>query len=50
MTEEWRLLTTDPMDAASNMALDEAVLRQSTERETGTVRLFSWRPKAISIC
>ncbi|MCK4758370.1 MAG: lipoate--protein ligase family protein, partial [Thermoplasmata archaeon] len=49
MTEVWRLLLTDPMDAASNMALDEAVLRLSTERETGTVRFFSWKPKAISI-
>lgn len=49
MTERWRLLLTEPMDAASNMAMDEAVLRTNKDRDYGTVRFYSWKPRAISI-
>ncbi len=49
MTETWRLLRTGSMDAASNMALDEAVLRLNKGKKEGTVRFYSWEPKAISI-
>ena len=53
LAEKWRLLLTGDMDAASNMALDEAVLRLNKDRNNdtnaGTVRFYSWKPKAISI-
>ncbi len=49
MAEKWRLLLTGDMDAASNMALDEAVLRLNKDKHEGTVRFYSWKPKAISI-
>ncbi len=49
MAEKWRLLLTGDMDAASNMALDEAVLRLNKGKDIGTVRFYSWKPKAISI-
>jgi len=47
MTEKWRLLVTPPMDAASNMSMDESVLRHCGD--TGTIRFYSWEPWAISI-
>ena len=37
------------MDAASNMALDEAVLRLNKGKKDGTVRFYSWEPRAITI-
>ncbi|MCK5038520.1 MAG: lipoate--protein ligase family protein [Thermoplasmata archaeon] len=49
MTETWRLLRTGAMDAASNMALDEAVLSLNKGKKEGTLRFYSWEPKAISI-
>ena len=46
----WRLLVTAPADGATNMAIDEAVLR---ERITGgappTVRFYGWTPPAVSV-
>ena len=46
----FRLLVTEPMDAADNMPLDEALL---LSRLSGsgppTVRFFAWRPPAISL-
>lgn len=49
MSEIWRLLLTGQMDASSNMAMDEAVLRLNSGKEVGTLRFYSWEPKAISI-
>jgi lipoate-protein ligase A len=46
----WRLLVTEPLDGAGNMALDEALL---LSRLGGlappTLRFFSWRPPAVSL-
>lgn len=46
----FRLLVTEPLDGASNMALDEAVL---LGRQRGasppTVRFFAWAPPSISL-
>jgi lipoate-protein ligase A len=46
----WRLLVTEPLDGATNMALDEALLRS---RIAGagppTVRLYAWRPATVSL-
>ena len=46
----WRLLVTEPLDGATNMALDEALLRGRI-RGSGapTVRFYGWRPAAVSL-
>ena len=46
----FRLLLTEPLDGAANMALDEALLL-SRLREAGppTLRFFAWRPPAVSL-
>ena len=46
----WRLLVTEPLDGAGNMALDEALL-QARIQEIGppTLRFFSWDPPTISL-
>jgi lipoate-protein ligase A len=46
----WRLLVTEPLDGAANMALDEALWRGRLAGETPpTVRFFAWAPPTISI-
>ncbi len=47
---EFRLIVTEPMDGASNMALDEALL-VSRLRKAGppTIRFFAWQPPTISL-
>ncbi len=46
----WRLLVGEPMDGASNMALDEALLlARARDMAPPTVRFFSWFPPAVSI-
>ena len=46
----WRLLVTEPMDGATNMALDEALLiSRSREGAPPTLRFFAWLPPAVSI-
>jgi len=48
--EEWRLLKTWGGDAYWNMAVDEAILRSRVEGlSPNTVRLYTWRPSAVSI-
>jgi lipoate-protein ligase A len=42
----WRLIEDTGHDAATNMAVDEAVLRAS---EIPTLRLYEWSPPAVSI-
>ncbi|NIA10184.1 MAG: lipoate--protein ligase family protein [Nitrospiraceae bacterium] len=43
--EKWRLLLHPPQDAFTNMAIDESLLISGKP----TVRLYRWRPSAISI-
>jgi lipoyl(octanoyl) transferase len=46
----WRLLVTEPLDGATNMALDEALLRSRLAGEAPpTVRFFGWAPPAVSL-
>jgi len=46
----FRLLVTEPLDAAANMALDEALLQVRLARPTRpTLRFFAWAPPAISL-
>ena len=46
----WRLLGLETYDAATNMALDEAVLRSRIEGVSpNTVRFYRWNPSAVSI-
>ena len=46
----FRLLVTEPLDGAANMALDEALL-ESRLRASGppSIRFFAWRPPTISV-
>src|SRR5512132_521354 len=46
----WRLLVTEPLDGATNMALDEAVLRGRVRGSSGpTVRFYGWQPATVSL-
>jgi lipoate-protein ligase A len=46
----FRLLVTEPMNGAANMALDEALLRSRLSKAgPPTVRFFAWRPPTISL-
>lgn len=50
MRREWRLLTTEPSDGATNMAIDEAVWRgRQAGTSPPTLRCFGWRPPAVSL-
>ena len=45
----WRLIDTGPLDGASNMAIDEALLDSfDPERSTPVLRLYGWDPPALS--
>jgi lipoate---protein ligase len=46
----WRLLKPETYDAFMNMAVDESILKNRIENSVpNTVRLYSWKPSAISI-
>lgn len=46
----WRLLVTEPLDGATNMALDEAILQARIhEIAPPTLRFFSWDPPTVSL-
>jgi lipoyl(octanoyl) transferase len=50
VTTAFRLLVTEPLDGALNMALDEALLRGRLAGATPpTLRFFSWQPATISL-
>jgi len=50
MKEQWRFLQTGFKTAATNMAIDRAVLMANSEGKVPpTVRFFAWKPPAISI-
>ena len=47
---KWRLLLTDPMTGAKNMAVDAAILTAVVNGEAPpTLRLFSWDPPCLSL-
>jgi lipoate-protein ligase A len=46
----WRLLRSAPADGATNMALDEAILRAvSAGQAPPTLRLYAWEPACLSL-
>jgi lipoate-protein ligase A len=45
----WRLLVTEPLDGAANMALDEALLLHRLRGGPPTVRFFAWAPPTVSL-
>ena len=46
----WRLLDTGESDGATNMAIDEAILRGVAEGSSPpTLRFFAWRPACLSL-
>ncbi len=46
----WRLLVTEPLDGATNMALDEALLLSRIHGSAPpTLRFFSWSPPTVSL-
>jgi lipoate-protein ligase A len=46
----WRLLNLSVHDAFANMAIDEAILTARTENlASNTLRLYCWRPSAVSV-
>jgi lipoate-protein ligase A len=46
----WRLLKLETHDAATNMAIDEAILRaRIADKAPNTVRFYRWNPSAVSI-
>lgn len=48
--EAWRLLVTEPLDGAHNMALDEAMLlARIRDAAPPTLRFFSWNPPTVSL-
>jgi lipoate-protein ligase A len=50
MMDTWRLIPLETHDAFMNMAIDEAVLTaRIANRVPNTLRLYRWRPSAVSI-
>jgi lipoate-protein ligase A len=48
--DTWRLIPLETHDAFMNMAVDEAVLTaRISERVPNTLRLYTWKPSAVSI-
>ena len=48
--DTWRLLDTGENDGATNMAIDEAILRGVAEGSSPpTLRFFAWRPACLSL-
>lgn len=46
----WRLLKLETADAFTNMAVDEAIMKARIEnRVPNTLRLYQWKPSAVSI-
>jgi lipoate-protein ligase A len=46
----WRLLVTEPVDGATNMAIDEALWRgRQAGTSPPTVRFFGWEPPCLSL-
>jgi lipoate---protein ligase len=47
--QEWRLITDDPRDGATQMALEEVAARTALEDDCRTVRVYSWEPSTLSL-
>jgi len=48
--DNWRLLKPQTADAFTNMAVDEAIMKARIEnRVPNTLRLYQWKPSAVSI-
>ncbi len=48
--ENWRLLISEPLDGAANMAVDEALLlARISDQGPPTLRFFSWEPPTVSL-
>jgi lipoate-protein ligase A len=47
--ECWRLLDSGPAEPAWNLALDEALLTLAAAHALPTLRLYAWRPHALSL-
>jgi len=48
----WRLIVDEPDDGAWNMAVDEAILEaygSAAQKPSPTLRLYGWRPAALSL-
>ncbi len=45
----WRLLPFSKNSASQNMANDEAIFRLYDEIQMNTIRLYGWKPSAVSI-
>jgi lipoate-protein ligase A len=49
-THSWRLVDTGPLDGATNMAVDEALLASfNPEVSRPVLRLYGWNPPALSL-
>jgi lipoyl(octanoyl) transferase len=48
MSELWLFLQSPAADAATNMAVDEALLRNATERRMPLLRVYTWVRPAVS--
>ncbi|ELY93994.1 biotin/lipoate A/B protein ligase [Natrialba hulunbeirensis JCM 10989] len=46
---EWRLITDEARDGATQMALEEAAARTALEDDVRTVRVYSWEPSTLSL-
>ena len=50
MERVWRLLVTEPVDGATNMAIDEALWRsRQAAGAPPTIRFFAWDPPTVSL-
>ncbi len=50
MQNKWRFIETEPLDAFTNMAVDEAILHSvAAGKSPPTIRFYRWQPPAISI-
>ncbi len=49
MTETWDFLDSPAADAATNMAVDEVLLRTAAQRGRALLRVYSWLKPAVSI-
>src|SRR6266850_3451581 len=49
MTKTWDFLQSPAADAATNMAVDEVLLRTAAQRGRALLRVYSWLKPAVSI-
>lgn len=45
----WRVYVTEPLDAASNMALDEALLARARSSDECVLRVYAWAAPTLSL-